>query len=68
MGLSNGPEVVWTAIKLKRMNVHISTRTNQAQALIGRTLLKQKNHFVEYCFIVMFFGCSSSVQMLLQLN
>lgn len=68
MGLSNGPKVVWTALKFKRTDVYISATKNQAQTLIERTLLKQKNHFVEYCFIVTFFVCSSSVQMLLQLN
>lgn len=46
MGLSNGPEVVWTAVKFKRTDVYISATKNQAQTLIERTLLKQKNHFV----------------------
>ena len=56
------------AIEFKSMDAYISTRTNQAQTLIERTLLKQKNHFVDFCFIVMFFVCSSSVQMFLQVS
>ena len=56
----------WTRSRLdsNKVEKHECSHLDE-DTLIGRTLLKQKNHFVEYCFIVMFFGCSSSVQMLL---